>query len=63
MSASCSQLANLVLLEVTFRVKLQYKQKRSNKNQSISKQPVGPAKITQKNRNYIVAMISTEGGG
>lgn len=38
-----ASLANLVLLEVTFGIKLQYKQKKS-----ISKQPVGPAKITQK---------------
>lgn len=45
--AFLASLAKLVLLEVTFRVKLQYKLKKSNKNWSISKQPVGHAKITR----------------
>lgn len=45
--AFLASLAKLVLLEVTLRIKLQYKWEKSNKSWSISKQPVGHAKITQ----------------
>lgn len=46
--AYLASLANPVMLEVTFRVKLQYTQKRSNKKWSISEQPVNLPKLPKK---------------